>query len=342
MIASFNQVEFIVEAVASLAHQVDEVVVVDDCSTDGSADAVVGIGLANVRVLRNEVQRGVSYSFNRAVAATQADVLLIQGGDDRSLDGRAAEQSGILADPGVSLVHSAPHVIDVAGNRLPPDLAAEFLAKPEDADPLSFLFFSSNYICAPAAAVRRADYERLGGFPLGIDLLQDYALWLQLAAVGRVVDSGSPVVEYRKHGTNTSREYVGLDAPKQRRLSAEMEFVRDSFVSHADTGTLTSLALHSALDLDRFATLDREQQVATIQLAHPNRLVVRRGLATLFAMLATPSGEERLAAMGLTPRDLGRFSLLADHDNLEDVGRALSVVTAITDLSVRNQNPAGR
>lgn len=325
VIAAYNQRDYVKEAVVSLAGQVDEIVVVDDASIDDTCAVLDSLRLPNLRVLRNEVQLGVSRTFNRAVAATTSDVLLIQGGDDRSLPGRAKRQADALADPAVSLVYSLPIVIDSVGTRLPESLGSEFLAGREELDPLSFLFFDSNYVCAPAVAVRRADYLRLGGFRGGLDLLQDYEMWLKLATEGRFIVLDEPVVEYRKHGQNASREYIGLDSPKQRRLSAEMEHIRNDFVARALPATLDRLAEHVGLDLNWFRDLLPEEKVAVIRLSHRDRLVLRRGVSFLFEIAGEPNGDERLARLHLDSTDLSRYAMLADHDNLEDVSRAIGV-----------------
>jgi len=329
LIATLDQELFIAEAVLSLAEQCDEVIVVDDASTDATPDIVEALALPNVTLVRNSERGGVSRAFNAAAALATSHVLLIQGGDDRSLPHRAAVQAAALQDESVMLVHSAPTVIDGVGRTLPSELASEFLAKPDEVDALEFLYFSSNYICAPAVALRRADYLSLGGFRPGLDLLQDFALWLLLGDAGEILDLETPVVEYRKHGANLSREYVGLDSPKRRRLAAEMEFTLDWFTAIASTGTLGKLASHAGMDAGWFAALDRADQVALIQLAHQQKIVNRRGLSHLFRLAGEREGEARLAALGLTSGDLGRLSTLADHNNLEDVGRALAVIGAL-------------
>jgi glycosyltransferase involved in cell wall biosynthesis len=329
-VATFNQQDYIAEAVESLASQTDEIVVVDDASTDETLAVLHSLRLDNLRVLSNDRQLGVSWSFNRAVAEVTADVLLIQGGDDRSMPGRAQLQSAALEDPRVTLVHSVPRVIDRAGLVLPDELAAEFQAKPGDADALGFLFFSANYICAPAAALRRKDYEAAGGFRVGLDLLQDYALWLDLSALGSILDLEQPVVEYRKHGTNLSREYTGLDSPKRRRLATEMDFIRNRFLVRASEETLARLAALCGLDGAWFATLPADDKVLMIQLSHQDKLVNRRGVATLFELAGTEDADARFASLGLEPSDLARFAITADHENLEDVGRALAVVRSLS------------
>jgi glycosyltransferase involved in cell wall biosynthesis len=329
VVATFNQQDYIAESVTSLASQVDEVIVVDDASTDETPHVLRSLSLSNLRSFRNDSQLGVSHSFNRAVAATTAEILIIQGGDDRSLPGRVQRQVDALADPGTALVHSVPIVIDSRGQRMPAELAAEFLAAPEELDALGFLFFAANYICAPSAALRRADYVRLGGFRGGLDLLQDYALWLDLAATGRIRSLGESVVEYRKHGANLSREYVGPEVSKRRRLAAERGYIRNRFLRTAEQKTLNDLANYAGLDAVRFQTLDADARIGTLQLAHSDKLVLRRGLDYLFEIAAEPDSDARFARLGLSARDIDKFAIQADHDNLEDVGRAIGAVQKI-------------
>ena len=226
-----------------------------------------------------------------------------------------------------------PRVIDSFGRVLPDSVAGEFLVAGAAIDPLTQLFFESNYICAPAVAVRRADYLRLGGFRAGLDLLQDYALWLMLAVEGSFYLIHEPVVEYRKHGTNLSREYVGLDSPNRRRYAAEREYVRNRFLQTASPQTLMKLAGHAGLDLERFAQLATAEKIALIQLSHSDKLMVRRGTSFLFEAAGEADGEARLHRLGLTMQDLTRFALYADHDNLEGLSRAAAMTAAIRRIS---------
>lgn len=333
IIAAYNHEEYVAEAVEHLVGQVDEVIVVNDASTDRTAAILNAMRYPNLTVINNETQTGVSGSYNNAVAMSTADVLLIQGGDDRSLPNRAADQRDLFEDPSVSLVCSLPEVIDGRGRGLPSSVAGEFFAGSAAHDPLHRLFFGANYICAPSVAIRRADYLRLGGFRLGLDLLQDYALWLPLAAEGRFVFTERPVVEYRKHPSNLSREYVGLDSLKRRRYSAELEFIRHHFVVNANAGTLRKLATYLKLDIAWFEELTGDEKIAIIQLSGDDKLLARRGLGFVFEVLGEKNGLERLHKMRLSLSDVNKLSLNADHENFSDVSKALAVSQTLQHLS---------
>jgi glycosyltransferase involved in cell wall biosynthesis len=333
IIAAYNHEEYVAQAVNHLVDQVDELIVVNDASTDRTAEILESMKYPNLIVIHNDEQSGVSGSYNNAVAVSTADVLLIQGGDDRSLPNRATDQRHVLEDPSVSLVCSLPKIIDGRGRELPDSVAGEFFAGATADDPLHRLFFGANYVCAPSVAIRRSDYVRLGGFRLGLDLLQDFALWLPLAAEGRFVFTERPVVEYRKHPSNLSREYVGLDSVKRRRYAAEMEFIRHHFLSNAGSATLMRLAQFLALDVGWFDALTLDEKVAVIELLHDDKLLVRRGLAFIFDILGREHGLERMRAMRLSLQDLNSLSMRADHENLADVGKALAVSHAVLGIS---------
>lgn len=242
VIAVHNQVRYARESVLSLRPEVDELVVVDDGSSDGSRELLRDLARSlDFELIEHREAVGVSETYNEAVQAVSADVILIQGGDDRSLPLRGARSALALEDPAVSLVHSLPIVIDANGAILPDDAAAEFGAGASDGDPIAFLYEVGNCICAPSVAVRRADYLAAGGFPAGIDLLQDYALWLELAARGRFQHEPEPLVEYRKHGTNLSREYTGAEDARRSRYETELRIVRDAFLDRADETVLRRL-----------------------------------------------------------------------------------------------------
>jgi glycosyltransferase involved in cell wall biosynthesis len=322
VIAAFNHESFILEAVTSLVGQVDEVIVVDDASTDATGKVLAAMSFDNLQVLHNDSTQGVSRSFNRAITEASSQVILIQGGDDRSLPNRAVLQETAMRDTSVTMVYSNPSVINSAGRILHNWLAPEF--HPEPADPLASLALGNNYICAPSVAFRRSDFLEVGGFHAGLDLLQDHDLWLRLAERGDLRKLAVPIVEYRKHGKNASRDYVRLDSPKQRRIRVEQDFVYNHFLRNANAQSRLRISRAIGLNSVAFAAMDPRDQVTVIQLSHPDRVVFRRGLSYLVELAGGRDPEAAFARLGLTLRDLDRFSSLADHDNLGELDQALS------------------
>lgn len=207
VIAHRNQVAFLDDAVRSLAAQCDEVIVVDDGRTPESQVVLNKLlkQLDNVKALSNASSLGVSFALNMAVREASSDVILIQGADDISLPQRRDVQVLALSDPSVVLSYSKPMVMSASGRNLPDEAAPEFQVDlPDGANLMRQLFLRGNFICAPAVAMRRDDFLRLGGFPENNVYLQDLALWLAASLHGEFHRSASPLVKYRKHPNNSS------------------------------------------------------------------------------------------------------------------------------------------
>ncbi|AYF98346.1 glycosyltransferase [Protaetiibacter intestinalis] len=327
VIAAHNQLRWIETAIRSLAAEADEVVVVDDGSTDGTAELLETlVREEGFTLIRNTVARGVSEAYAVAVEASSGEILLIQGGDDRTLPGRAAASIAALSDPSVSLVHSDPVVIDADGNVLPHGAAGEF-QEPHVSDVLRYLVETGNFICAPSVAIRREDYLAHGGFPAGIALLQDYALWIELARVGRFDRLDAPVVEYRKHGGNLSREYTGIDTARRRRHAVELSWVRERFIQAADRRDLDRLGAPAAANGQLLA---RDDRALLLSFALGDQGVFRRAVDDLLTRVAK-DGVEVLDTLGIAPGDVAELIYRADPENLAALGRSAAVLRALGD-----------
>ena len=242
VIASFNQERYIVEAVESLIHQVDELIVVDDQSTDETLNKlkVLQSEYKNLIVIEPYEKLSVSGAYNLAAQTATSEILIIQGGDDVSMPERVQIQVAALGGRRTTMVYSQPIVINRHSHVLPDSAGPEFIRDVANGDYLSELFFNRNFICAPSVALFRSQYIDLGGFPLNVVCLQDYALWLRVAEVGEILRLERPVVKYRKHGGNLSRQNV-IDISRRFRESTEFKFIIQSFVNQASRQSLIKL-----------------------------------------------------------------------------------------------------
>ncbi|MFJ7750583.1 glycosyltransferase [Arthrobacter sp. NPDC097144] len=89
--ASYNGSAHIAEQIASILPQLqagDELVIVDDASTDDTVDTVEAIGDPRIRLIRSAVNRGYVKTFEAALTASTGEFVFLSDQDDVWLPGR--------------------------------------------------------------------------------------------------------------------------------------------------------------------------------------------------------------------------------------------------------------
>jgi hypothetical protein len=121
LIPVFNRRELVGDAVRSaLAQEIDglEIVVVDNCSDDGTWELLQQFRDPRLRCLRNEKNVGLFGNFNRCAAQARGDYAIFLCSDDRLLPGFLSFAVPLMeAQPGATLLSSRAHVIDSDGHR---------------------------------------------------------------------------------------------------------------------------------------------------------------------------------------------------------------------------------
>jgi glycosyltransferase involved in cell wall biosynthesis len=119
VIPVFERRELIAAAVHSaLAQEVDslEVVVVDNCSQDGTWEVLQGIADPRLRCLRNDSNVGLFGNFNRCAAEARGDYVLFLCSDDRLEPGFLAQALALLdGAPRTALLSSRGRLVDAQG-----------------------------------------------------------------------------------------------------------------------------------------------------------------------------------------------------------------------------------
>lgn len=199
----YNQANYLPRAVESILDQSlpnFELIVVDDGSTDGSAQALESFHDPRVRIVRQK-NMGLSAARNTGLRLSCAPLVTFLDSDDRFHHEKLEVLSKFLREtPGVGLVAGRVSYMDKDGDALPgPEGEPCPLRLPE-------LLFS-NPICVSAVLMRRAWLDRVGFFDENLRACEDWDMWLRLLAAGCCMEwVEKPVVEYRMHqGQMTSQ-----------------------------------------------------------------------------------------------------------------------------------------
>lgn len=204
IIPLYNSANFIDAALASVAGQTrvpDEVVVVDDASTDDGAErAARWATLLPLTLLRQPENRGLGLARRDGIAASTHDLVTLLDSDDvwlpdhlqLMLDTYRTHGGVVTADtlwwaPGRQL--SA--VSGRRRKRIPP-LQAQRLG-----------ILDHNFV-HPISLFSRAAYDRVGGFS-DLRKMEDWELWMRMIRDGETVTMApSPTALYRVHGDSLS------------------------------------------------------------------------------------------------------------------------------------------
>jgi glycosyltransferase involved in cell wall biosynthesis len=202
VIPCFNQAHYLAEAIESALAQTlspVEIVVVDDGSEDNSHE--VAGRYEQVRRLR-QPNRGVAAARNAGLRETSGDRVVFLDADDRLLP-TALEVGAVALErrPQVAFVSGASRDIGddgavLPGRRQPLVAQDHYLRLLEDC----FIWSGSSIV------YRRTALDGVGGFDESLSAGDDYDLYLRLARRFPVFCHETVVTEYRRHGTNTTRD----------------------------------------------------------------------------------------------------------------------------------------
>ena len=194
--AVFNGEDYVADAVDSVLEELapeDELIIVDDGSTDGTANILSGYA-DSVQVCR-QPNAGQSSALNAAVAMAQGEFLAFNDADDLWVAGRMRAQLAVLVGNA-----TLDGVYGMSEQFVSPELDGETQARIE---PPKTLLVGQVLACL---LVRRAGFERVGSFD-GTLRYAHFHDWLQRSrTVGLVTSVTDNVVHRRRlHPANTGR-----------------------------------------------------------------------------------------------------------------------------------------
>ncbi len=212
-----DMARYLPEAVESVLAQEGcdfEIVIVDDGSTDGSADVARRYASDRVRVIEEGGLGGPAAARNRGLRECHGEAVVFLDADDRLRRGTLARYlSALEADPRLAVVYGEVLVIDAEGRPIGTGKPPANRQRRPSGDVIRKLLRGTPIVTPGAACIRRSHLERAGPFrdlPVG----EDWELYSRLALSGTFLYLRSePVVEYRRHAASlTARRAERIEA----------------------------------------------------------------------------------------------------------------------------------
>jgi glycosyltransferase involved in cell wall biosynthesis len=234
ILPTYNRAAFLERAIGSIAGQTllpDELIVVDDGSTDGTDALLSGLAASfpcAMRVLRQE-NRGAAAARNLGISHAQGDILVFLDSDDWWDRKKIALQYEVM--------RGLPHVLITHTKEIWFRKGRRVNQKKKHAPPSGYIFPSSLKMCVVGMSTvmaRRDFFIRYGLFDEQLPCCEDYDLWLRAAwdteflLVDHALtlkEGGRPDQLSRIHAVGMDkfriRSLVNLLADTQVRLSTE-------------------------------------------------------------------------------------------------------------------------
>ncbi|MDQ6797293.1 MAG: glycosyltransferase family 2 protein [Actinomycetota bacterium] len=198
VIPCHNYGRFLAEAVESVTAQSrapDEVVIVDDGSTDDTAEVARALEerMPALRVISRAPARGPATTFNDGVRATTGNLVVILSADDRLSTNYLELTERRLDDSSISFAYTDAHLFGAESGVLP-------------AGPFDRRELMRENLCNGSAMFRRTLFDELGGFRSDFDKhgLEDWEFWVNAVsrdAIGSAVNECW--IDYRRHPTGS-------------------------------------------------------------------------------------------------------------------------------------------
>lgn len=201
--AMYNGAAFVGRQVESILAQLsaeDELVVVDDASSDESPAILSGIKDPRLHVHRNERNLGVLQTFERALSLSRGEILFLSDHDDVWLPGKVARALEIFAShPRVTMVVSDAALIDDEGRTLNESF---FSVRGRFARGFVRNFVKNKYLGC-TLSFRREMLRRFLPIPRDVPM---HDIWFGLLneIYGETYFIDAPLVAYRRHRSNAS------------------------------------------------------------------------------------------------------------------------------------------
>lgn len=221
IVPCYNQAHFFTEAIESILSQTYphyEIVVIDDGSTDNTAE--VASRYPGIRCVRQE-NRGLAAARNTGIRKSNGDYLVFLDADDRLLPH--------ALEVGLACLRAHPECAFVAGRCIRIGSDGQPLPTTEDAgldgDHYSRLLRGCP-ILVPAVMYRRATFQVFLGFDISMSAAEDYHLYYRIARELPIHFHDSVVAEVRQHHANMTSNTALMLRSNLTALQTQWRYVK--------------------------------------------------------------------------------------------------------------------
>jgi glycosyltransferase involved in cell wall biosynthesis len=208
IIATYNRSRIISQAIESVLGQTFrdyEIIVVDDGGSDGTEDLLRSRFAGKILTIRKDKNEGLSAARNTGIKASRGTYIALLDDDDCWLPEKLELQVGLIEQrPSLGLVYC---------NSLTVNEYDEVLGELHGVKRGTIFqdLLASNCLGPPSGVlIAKTVFERSGYFDENLTALEDWDMWIRVAQLYEIDFVDRPLVCYRVHSDNMSRDIINM------------------------------------------------------------------------------------------------------------------------------------
>jgi GT2 family glycosyltransferase len=203
--ATYNGEQYITAQLESILNQLraeDEVIVVDDCSTDRTKDKIRSLRDDRIQLIEHGRNMGVLQAFEDAIRHASGALIFLSDQDDLWAPNKVSAVLRVFQLHGkINIVVSDAALIDESG--IPLGFSYYAMRKGFRPGVLANLLHCSYLGCT--MAFRSSICSKILPFPIGADIIHDLWIGTMNSLIGgKTVYINHPLVQYRRHEGNVT------------------------------------------------------------------------------------------------------------------------------------------
>ena len=191
-----------IESVINQSYKNLEIIIIDDCSTDGTFEFLCSLNDRRIRVEKNSVNKGSNASRNIGLKLARGTYIAFLDDDDEWYPNKISEQINVIHRRNAGLVYCG-HDVFVRGkffNTIKPVFRGDVQQQ----------LLKYNIIGSPTPLMNRDAVIKVGGYDESLFSCQDWDLWIRMAEIIEIDFVNQILARYNIHGSQKSTDFAKM------------------------------------------------------------------------------------------------------------------------------------